>query len=173
MKQNLHRLINSVPRPFFALLVLLAASPMARAIAIFPANVQNKTPVAVEINVVRVQTQLGKPNTTNETKVTIQPGQSASVMIMGGTFGTGASFTKQITISDATARDDLHEAKAMIFPLILDKPASTMARDFIVSIDAKTSQFTFEPLPAKPAEDKAGNSGADPTVPSPVQVKPR
>jgi hypothetical protein len=139
--------------PVCALLLLLSASPMARAIAIFPAKLQNNTSVAVEICVVRVQTQLGSPATTNEVKVTIQPGESASVMLMGGTFGTGASYTKQITISQAAnfdaSLDGQLAGKPIAPPLVLDKPTSTMAREFVVDVDRKTGRFTFEAVAIK------------------------
>ena len=172
MKRNLHKLINGITYPTLALLILLAVNPEARAIVIFPANVQNKTSVPVEITVVRVQTQLGKPKTTNEVKVTIQPGRSASVMIMGGSFGTGASSTKQITISQAPSGGK-PVAKPIAPPLVIDKPTSTMAREFVVDIDPKTARFTFEPVPLKPAEGKAANGIAPPDVLSPVEGKPR
>jgi hypothetical protein len=151
MKQFFHTMPKRL-LPFLTVLVCLAASPMAWAIAIFPASVQNKTFVAVEVSVMRVQTRLGSPATTNEVKTTIQPGQRGSVMIMGGTFGTGASYTKRITISQVpnVAQPD---AKPIAPPLVLDKPSSTMVREFVIDLD-KAGNFTFEPAPVKPAEQK-------------------
>lgn len=172
MKRNLHKLINGITYPTLALLILLAVNPEARAIVIFPANVQNKTSVPVEITVVRVQTKLGKPSTTNEVKVTIQPEKSASVMIMGGSFGTGASSTKQITISQAPSGGK-PVAKPIAPPLVIDKPTSTMARNFVVDIDPKTVRFTFEPVPLKPVEGKTANGITPPDVLPPVEGKPR
>ncbi len=156
MKRNLHILINGIIYPTLALLILLAVSPEARAIVIFPANVRNKTSVPVEITVLGVQTQLGKPSTTNEVKVTIQPEKNASVMIMGGSFGTGASSTQQITISQAPSGGK-PVAKPIAPPLVIDKPTSTMAREFVVDIDPKTARFTFEPVALKPVEGKTAN----------------
>jgi hypothetical protein len=156
MNRNLRKLTNGITYPTLALLILLAVSREARGIVIFPAKVQNKTSVPVEITVVRVQTQLGKPSTTNEVKVAIQPDKSASVMIMGGSFGTGASSTKQITISQAPSSGK-PVAKPIAPPLVIDKPTSTMAREFAVDIDPQTARFTFEPVPLKSVEGKAAN----------------
>jgi hypothetical protein len=157
MNRTSQRTAQAIALLFF---LLCAATPAAQAIAIFPADVQNNTPVTIEISVVRIQTQLGKPSTTNDTKVTIKPGQHASVMIMGGTFGTGASYTKQISIAQADI-PGLPDAKALIYPLEIDKPSNTMVRQFVVEIDKKTSKFTFEPAPEKPSGAKNTNSLSD------------
>jgi hypothetical protein len=160
MKRVSLKLSNRITRPFFAFFVFLAASATARAIAIFPASVQNNTSVTVEICVVRVQTRLGSPAATNEVKVTIQPGQRASVMLMSGSFGNGASFTKQITISEVATPGVQPAVKTIALSLDLnnlDNPVSTMAREFIVDIDPKTKQFTFEAVPIKPLEKKEEN----------------
>jgi hypothetical protein len=172
MRLTLCPLAEPIIRSMFALILFLAAGPVAFAIAIFPANVQNNTPVAVEITVVRVQTRMGSPATTNEARVAIQPGQHASVMIMGGTFGTGASFTKQITVSQASASEAQAVTKPIAPPLVLDNPTSTMVREFVVEVDAKTGQFKFEPTPPKAATETAGIFDAVPTNPAPSRVKP-
>jgi hypothetical protein len=126
-----------------ALFSLFAAAPAALGMQIFPANVQNSTSVPVEIRVERVQTGLGMAATTNESTVTIQPGQHAPVMLMGGAFGTGASSTRKITIVQVADSG----AKPIAAPLVLENPASTMEREFLVSVDSKTGQFKFEPAP--------------------------
>jgi hypothetical protein len=134
---------------FFALSAFLAAALTARAIATFPATVENRTSVAVEITTVRVQRDLGKPSTTNEVKVTIQPGQQARVMLMGGSFGTGSSFTKQVTIAQAPTPAGQPAVKIIAPPLVLDKDFPTTG-DCVVNIDPKTGHFTFHSAPPKP-----------------------
>ncbi len=142
-------------RLFVAIPAVLAATLTARAIVIIPATVENNTSVAIEITTVRVQRDLGKPSTTNEAKVTIQPGQQARVMLMGGSFGTGSSFTKQVTITQAPTPGDQPPVKIIAPPLVLDKDFPTTG-DCIVDIDSKTGHFAFHSAPPKPTPAPPG-----------------
>jgi hypothetical protein len=136
--------------PFFlALPAFLAAALAARAIVIIPANVENRTSVAVVITTVRVEMTGAKPVATNEATVTIQPGQKAKVMLMFGTFAMGSSSTKQVTIAQAPTPDGQPPVKTIAPPLVLDKDFPTTG-DCIIDIDPKTGQFTFHSAPAKP-----------------------
>jgi hypothetical protein len=167
MRLFLRTLTHCIPSTL-ALISLFAVGPAARGMQIFPATVKNSTSVPVEIRVERVQTGLGVATTTNESKVTIQPGQHAPVMLMGGAFGMGASSTSKITISQVVASG----TKPIVPTLVLEDPDSTMERAYTVSIDSKKAQFKFEPVPGAekeglPArsnpiqlEDKQSNSAA-------------
>jgi hypothetical protein len=161
MNPFLRTLTRCIPSTL-TLLSFFAAGPAAVGMQIFPANVQNNTSVPLEICVERVQTGLGMATTTNESKVTIQPGQHAPVMLMGGAFGMGASSTSKITITQVVASG----AKPIAPALVLKDPAVGLEREFVVSVDTKTGQFKFE---AAPAEATTGASAPIRRSPAPPE----
>jgi hypothetical protein len=160
---------HSMARSIFGLFVILAVSPVAHGMQIFPADVRNSTSVAVEICVEREQVRLGSAATSSEVKVVIQPGQHASVMLMGGSFGTGASFTKKITVTEAVAlKEGERPAKPIAPPLVINEPTFLMEREFVVSLDGQKSQFKFEPVNRE--EDTSATSPAG-TKPASIEEK--
>lgn len=134
-----------------AVILLLAFSFHAYAIALIPTKVRNDCPVAVRIVVTRLINCIGPEKDQSGTwtiETTLAPGENGTLLLMGGAHEMCSSGLRSITIETAPTARDIPGAVTVLPVSITDNFPDHWS--FLhVQVDTKSNQFVLRAVESR------------------------